>query len=125
MLGDNKSIVTNATPLPHSKFNKQQQWFRTKISRKIIDSPELEDTSYENLKFILQIDSDKADAIVGYNQLCDRCNQQVQDEFTHDGEQLWGFRKITGHQGPLTPGDQIDNGWPFNIGIEWESGETT
>ena len=41
------------------------------------------------------------------------------------GEQLWRFRKSTGHQGPLTPGHKNYNGCPFNVQVEWESGETT
>ena len=52
-------------------------------------------------------------------------NQQVQDEFTDNGEQLWCFKRIKGYQRPLIPGDQHYNGCPFNVQVKWESGETT
>ena len=98
--------------------------FRARIIRKILDNPDLEDPSYENVKFILQIDGKEADEIVGYNEVIDQLNYQ-NDEINDDGEKTWRFKQITAHQGPLSRDDKDYNGCLYNVLVEWETGETT
>jgi hypothetical protein len=42
-----------------------------------------------------------------------------------DTEQLYCFRRITGHQGPLCTSDEDYKRSTFNVLVEWESGEIT
>src|SRR5210317_2140687 len=59
--------------------------YRARITRKIIDadpnSNPVEDPSYSNVRFILQIDDNTADEIVGYNEVIDQFNKEIEDEF--------------------------------------------
>jgi hypothetical protein len=82
------------------------QQFRARIQRKIIDG-DVEDPSYENVKFILKIDGDRADEIVGYNEVVVHMNRQLAEEFDEDqgSQKLWKFRRVVAHQGPLKPCD--------------------
>jgi hypothetical protein len=87
----------------------------------------MENPSYENVKFILQVDGDKADAIVGYNEVIEQMNQHLADEFNEEsyGIKTWKFRKLIGHQGPLSPRDRKYKGCTWNVLVEWETGEVT
>ena len=38
---------------------------------------------------------------------------------------LYKFRAITGHQGPLSPQDENYKGSKYNVMVEWETGEIT
>jgi hypothetical protein len=76
--------------------------FQAHITQKILNNPELEDPSYANINFILQINR-KATEIAGYNELKDQQNYQ-QDELNDDGEPHWHFRPIMVHQDPLNHG---------------------
>jgi hypothetical protein len=99
---------------------------RVTIKCKIIDG-DTEDPSYENVKFILQVDGDKADKIVGYNEVIEQMNRQLADEFDEEssGIKTWKFRKLIGHQGPLSPRDRKYKGCTWNVLVEWETGEVT
>jgi hypothetical protein len=54
-------------------------------------------------------------------------NRQLAEEFDEDqeGQKLWKFRRVVGHQGPLKPGDPRYKGSRWNVMVEWETGETT
>jgi hypothetical protein len=105
--------------------NDNGERFKARVVRKILDDPDSEDPSYENVKFILQIDDAIADQIVGYNEVITALNRQLDAELDEDDSQMWKFRQITGHQGPLKPGDPAYKGCAWNVLIEWETGETT
>ena len=45
-------------------------------------------------------------------------HQEQQDD-------LYKFRAITGHQGPLSPQDENYKGNKYNVMVEWETGEIT
>ena len=40
-------------------------------------------------------------------------------------DDLYKFRVITGHQGPLSPQDENYKGSIYNVMVEWETGEIT
>ena len=107
--------------------NEDGERFRARVVRKIIDNPNLEDPTFENIKFILKIDGAKADEIVSYNEVLDQINKvKFQDELDDtDGAKIWRFRQITGHAGPLSKRDKNYKGSPYNVLVEWETGETT
>jgi hypothetical protein len=46
-------------------------------------------------------------------------------ESQEQGDQIWNFRCITGHEGPLTKEHPNYNGLSYNILVEWETGEIT
>ena len=52
---------------------------------------------------------------------------QILDHLDHQGQQedLYKFRAITGHQGPLSPQDENYKGSKYNVMVEWETGEKT
>ena len=56
---------------------------------------------------------------MSYVQILDHLDHQEQ----HDD--LYKFRAITGHQGPLSPQDENYKGSKYNVMVEWETGEIT
>ena len=56
---------------------------------------------------------------MSYVQNLDHLDQQEQQE------DLYKFRAITGHQGPLSPQDENYKGSKYNVMVEWETGEIT
>ena len=56
---------------------------------------------------------------MSYVQILDHLEQQEQQE------DLYKFRAITGHQGPLSPQDENYKGSKYNVMVEWETGEIT
>ena len=56
---------------------------------------------------------------MAYVQILDHLDQQEQQE------DLYKFRAITGHQGPLSPQDENYKGSKYNVIVEWETGEIT
>jgi hypothetical protein len=99
--------------------------FRAHVTRKIIDDGAREDPSYDNVRFLLKVDGERADRIVGYNQLIDEMERHVTDDLQDDGEQIWRFRRIIGHQGPMKKDDSRYLGSPYNVQVVWETGEIT
>ncbi|MEE4662268.1 MAG: reverse transcriptase domain-containing protein, partial [Halieaceae bacterium] len=77
--------------------------------------------------FILQLVNNQADEIVGYNEVIDHLNMQLEDEFEQErtGVKTWKFRRITGHRGPIKPSDPKYMGSKYNVMVEWETGEIT
>ena len=56
---------------------------------------------------------------MSYVQILDHLDQQEQQE------DLYEFRAITGHQGPLSPQDKNYKGSKYNVMVKWETGEIT
>ena len=56
---------------------------------------------------------------MSYVQILDHLDQQEQ----HDD--LYKFRAVTSHQGPLSPQDENYKGSKYNVMVEWEKGEIT
>ena len=52
---------------------------------------------------------------------------QILDHLDHQEQQedLYKFRAITGHQGPLSPHDENYKGSKYYVMVEWETGEIT
>jgi hypothetical protein len=46
-------------------------------------------------------------------------------DFAGNTEQLYRFRRISAHQGPLRTSDKDYKGSTYNVLIEWETGEKT
>ena len=73
----------------------------------------------DKINFHLDVWPGRAEAIMSYVQILDHLDQQEQQE------DLFKFRAITGHEGPLSPQDENYKGSKYNVMVEWETGEIT
>ena len=71
-----------------------------------------------NIKFRCSVNNNEYEEIIAYNDLLDHINKAGNDE----DQVLWKFRRITGHEGPLTADSSRSL---YNVMIEWENGEIT
>ena len=76
----------------------------------------------ENIKFILDISNGKVEELISYNQLLEHL-QTAQDNDLGMDQELFKFRAIIGHQGPLAATDPDWEGSKYNVRVEWETGE--
>ena len=103
--------------------------FRARISRKIITDPaylDSDDPKLDTVKFLLSIDDGRADEIVSYNDIVNWMVEQEEEEENKkkDGHNdIWKFRDIVKHQGPLSPSHKDYKGSKYNVLVEWETGE--
>jgi hypothetical protein len=71
----------------------------------------------ERRKFICSIGKEEAEEVFTYN--------QVLEHLENDKDFVWKFKRIVGHQGPLTRRDKDYQGSQWNVMVEWENGEIT
>ena len=100
------------------------QRFRTRIVRMIIDKEAELQKDPKYIKFLCEVDGDVADEILTYNEILDHIERDNKD-VENDTEQVFNFRQITAHQGPLRTTDKDYKGSTYNVLVEWETGETT
>jgi hypothetical protein len=77
------------------------------------------------VRFLLELDGNHADQIVGYNQVIDQLNKHLENEVDPKSGEFFQFQDLLDHKGPLTPNDPDYNGLAFNVLILWETGEQT
>ena len=103
--------------------NEQGERLRATIKRKVIETSKLLDNQHDNaidkINFHLDVGQGRAEAIMSYVQILDHLDQQEQQD------DLYKFRAITGHKGPLSPQDVNYKGSKYNVMVEWETGEIT
>ena len=63
----------------------------------------------QNINFILHIGNGKVEELISYNQLLEHL-ENAQDHDMGMDQELYRFRAIIGHQGPLLASDQIQKG---------------
>jgi hypothetical protein len=96
------------------------QRFRARIVKALDDYDSDLGTQPERIRFLCAAKDGAYEEILSYSQLMDSLESQ------EDGEgNVWKFRRITGHQGPLLHYDKDYNGSLYNVMIEWENGEVT
>ena len=66
------------------------------------------------------MNNDTYEEILNYNQILEYMSNQDGD----DGV-LWKFKKIVGHQGPLSKTHKDYKGSTYNVTVLWENGETS
>jgi hypothetical protein len=76
------------------------------------------------MKFICEAPISKVDKMYMYNKILDHVEKD-KDDIKNDTEQMYKFRRITAHQGPLPSSDKDYKGARYNVLVEWETGETT
>ena len=72
------------------------------------------------LKFLCAVNDDEYQEIPSHNEILDRTNSHTQKE-----EQIWHFKRIFAHQGPLRSTDKDWKRSAYNVGLEWKNGERT
>ena len=75
----------------------------------------------QKLSYILGIGKEKLEEIISYNQLVDHL-EAAANEISDD---LFKFRALIGHQGPLKPTDPNWKGSKYDVLVDWETGEKT
>ena len=70
------------------------------------------------------IDQDNGQRVENSNFILDIGNGKVEEDMGMDQE-LYRFRAIIGHQGPLLASDPDWKGSQYNVQVEWETGEIT
>ena len=98
---------------------------RAKVTKKVVEEIEAADGNrIPNINFILDIGEGKVEELITYNQLLDHIEQaDKQDNSMY--QELYRFRAIIGHEGPLKATDPNWKGSKWNVQIEWETGEIT
>ena len=106
---------------------------RAQVVRKIEERDAKSERSI--IKFLVAIGDNDYDEIITYNELCDIVEAQIEREESlleglPDGElqmvgNMFSFRQIVGHDGPLTPKDAKYNGSMWNLLVHWEDDSQT
>ena len=97
------------------------QRFRAKIIQKIVEHEDALEQEPERIKFLVSVEGEKADEIVAYNDIANFLEEEMSDT----ADQLWTFKDIIAHEGPLAPGDPSYKGSTYNVMIAWEDGSRT
>ena len=98
---------------------------RAKVTRKVVEDIEKADGErVQKLSYILGIGNGKVEELISYNQLVDHL-EAAANEDSEINDDLFKFRALIGHQGPLKPTDPNWKGCKFNVLVEWETGEKT
>jgi hypothetical protein len=92
------------------------QRVRAKIVKKVLDRNA---ANHERIKMLISYDDGKVEEIVSYNELCDIVAEQHDDEM-FGIKDLFTFREIIDHEGPLLPGDKRYKGSKYNVKVIWE-----
>ena len=78
---------------------------RAKVTKKVVEETEAADGNrIPNINFILDIGEGKVEELITYNQLLDHLEQADEQDNSMDQE-LYRFRAIIGHEGPLKATD--------------------
>ena len=95
---------------------------RAKVTRNVLEDIEQADGErIQKLSFILGIGNGKLEEIISYNQLVDHLEAAANDD-SEISDDLFKFRALIGHQGPLKPTDPNWKGYKNNVLVDWETG---
>ena len=98
---------------------------RAKVTRQVVEIIDQDNGQrVENFNFILDIGNGKVEELISYNQLLEHL-ENAQDHDMGMDQELYRFRAIIGHQGPLLASDPDWKGSKYDVQVEWETGEIT
>ena len=98
---------------------------RGKVTRQVVEIIDQDNGQrVENINFILDIGNGKVEELISYNQLLEHL-ENAQDHDMGMDQELYRFRAIIGHQGPLLASDPDWKRSKYNVQVEWETGEIT
>ena len=93
------------------------QRFRARVVRAVMDKEDKLKKGSEYMKFICEVPNSNVDEIFTYNEILDHIEKDVND-IDNDTEQLYKFRHISAHQGPLRTCDKDHKGSRYNALVE-------
>ena len=100
------------------------QRFRVRIVRALDDHVRELSQQPDRLQFVCSVNDDQFEEIMSYNDILQHL-ERTQAEDDVDGNTVWRFKRISGHQGPLSRNDPDYKGSSYNVQVEWENGEVT
>ena len=106
-------------------FEENGERHRAKVTRQVVEIIDQDNGQrVENINFILDIGNGKVEELISYNQLLEHL-ENAQDHDTGMDQELYRFKAIIGHQGPLLASDPDWKGSKYSVQVEWETGEIT
>ena len=91
---------------------------RAKVTRKVVEIIDQENGHrIENINFILDTGNGKVEELISCNQLLDH-SETAQDSDLGMDQELFKFRAIIGHQGPLKATNPDWKGSKYNVKVE-------
>ena len=119
---DPSDLIGRTFLLPPEKNGERH---RAKVTRQVVEIIDQDNGQrVENINFILDIGNGKVEELISYNQLLEHL-EKAQDHDMGMDQELYRFRVIIGHQGPLLASDPDWKGSKYNVQVEWETGEIT
>ena len=116
---DPSDLIGRTFLLPPEEIGERH---RGKVTRQVVDIIDQDNGQrIENINFVLDIGNGK---LISYNQLLEHL-ENAQDHDMGMDQELYRFRAIIGHQGPLLVSDPDRKESKYNIQVEWETGEIT
>ena len=98
---------------------------RAKVTRQVVEIIDQDNGQrVENINFIIDIGNCKVEELISYNQLLEHL-ENAQDHDMGMDQELYRFRAIIGHQGPLLASDPDWKESKYNTQVEWETGVIT
>ena len=119
---DPSNLIGRTFLLPHEENGERH---RAKVTRQVVEII-FQDNGQriEKINFILDIGNSKVEELISYNELLEHL-ENAQDHDMGMDQELYRFRAIIGHQGPLLASDPDWKGSKYNVQVEWETGEIT
>ena len=119
---DSDDLIGRTFLLPQQENGERP---RAKVTKKVVQENEAEDGNrIPNINFILDIGEGKAEELITWNQLLDHL-EQAEDQDNSMDQELYKFRAIICHEGPLKVTDPNSKGSKYNVQVEWETREIT
>ena len=109
--------------------DEQGNKYRARIVRCIEEFDE--ELAQSRRKYLVKFDhADKEDEIIAHDDILRFINKQYPSDYpdtTDDDEEtnIWKFKRLSAHQGPLPATHPDYKGCPFNVQVEWEDGSIT
>ena len=117
------SDLIRRTFLPPPEENGERH--RDKVARQVVEIIDQDNGQrVENINFILDIRNGKVEELISYNQLLEHL-ENAQDNDMGMDQELYRFRAIIGHHGPLLASHPDWKGSKYNVQVEWKTGEIT
>ena len=97
------------------------QKIRAKVVKQVNDR---DAENHQRIKFLISMGDDEIEELIAYNELSDIIEEQQNSEAKGETE-IFTFRGILEHQGPLNTHDPRYMGSSYNVKVSWEDGSET
>ena len=101
--------------------NDDGQRFRVRIVEALKNHRDGVARDPKHIQFRVSVNDDQYEELLSFQEIVDHIGK----DDTQDSTTIWKFKKITGHEGPLTSSHPNYKGSMWNVRIEWETGEIT